>query len=80
MLMSTSGAAVLLNNLLIITTISDWFLSGICPHSTASLLIVFDLSPADDLDFLSSGTTLTPDFSASDLYASIFVALFPHTH
>ena len=57
----TSGAACCLNNLIIIATISGWFLSGRYPYSTASLPMVFDLPQANDLDFFSSDTTLTYD-------------------
>ena len=62
---NVNRAAFCLNNLLIIATISGWFLSGICPYSTASLPIAFDLPSASDFDFLSSGTTLTSSVLSS---------------
>ena len=68
MLMSTSGAACFLHNLLVIVTISGWILSGRCPYFTASVLIALDLPPANYLDFFFSGTTLTSDLLFQHLF------------
>ena len=68
MLMSTSGAACFLHNLLVIVTISGWILSGRCPYFTASVLTAVDLPPANYLDFFFSGTTLTSDLLFQHLF------------